>query len=216
MSRAKLYRLRTGAEREEFGDFSKRVMQRGNDEEPVIRRLLSAILGDDYVAVGEWNLFYGDGELARLCATPDAIVFSRTRPQQQFLAEFKRCEKLVDEPRLPHMLQVVTQCVVTGASCALLFYVSPAGGFRLYLFRMCGEIVQWFVEEIYPQCIEMINRITLETGEPGREKNASANRAACAEMLARHFVEVLHFKGRVYEQLDIGDGQFAYELPVRT
>lgn len=184
-------------------------MARGAAEEPVIRRLLRRLIGVRYLVAGEWAVFTHP-QHHWLTATPDGFVCDR-ESGDTYVAEFKRNETLVSEPRLIHLVQVLVQCLCTGAKGGLLFYVSPAHGYRLFRLQVDENMQRFWRDELLPRCEEFLQRVR-ERREPPPTRGKSEWLATASETFRRSCKQLAHFSGDVYRADTADNGRGGYYL----
>lgn len=196
------YRERAGITKPVFNDFTLAVMKLGNDEECVIRRLLRRLIGEQYAITAEWTIFYSKAP-RWLSATPDGIMRERVGKRRTFNVELKRCQSLVSEPRLIHMIQVLVQCLCTRARGAVLFYVSPANGFRLYRFEWSADVQRLWDDVLKPRCVEFLAMVKRRE-MPGAQRGKAAFGAEVRAALLPAFTQVAEYYGPVYKPRSSG------------
>lgn len=151
--------------------FQQRAMDRGNEEEPLIRavfrRLVSAAgaVVLDPMGTFEMGCLYS--------ATPDGFLVHRGRT---YVVEYKRKNRYPAQPSAAHVLQVWMQCHVTGCRGGYLFYVTPDEGWALWTLDYDAIPLQWQMEWLlalqeFADCKERIARqVVRQTGRVARQQ----------------------------------------------
>jgi hypothetical protein len=193
---------------EKFSDFALEIMKRGSDEECLNRRLVRRLVGHDFYVSAEWRQFAAQEPYAFLTATPDGFLHTWDG-ESEYLLELKRCERLVERPRLEHQVQVLVQCLCTGASGGLLSYVSPANGVRIFKFEFDAAAANFVAQVLLPRCREFLACVVADKEPPRNSKRADLVNDA-TQRLESVFVEIFHYSGTVYSKTT--DGR--YELRI--
>lgn len=190
---------------EKFSDFALEIMKKGSDEECLNRRLVRRLVGHDFHVSGEWRQFAAAApSYAFLTATPDGFLHTWDG-ESEYLLELKRCERLVERPRLEHQIQVLVQCLCTGAGGGLISYVSPSQGMRIFKFEFDADAASFVAQVLLPRCREFLAAVVADK-EPPRNAKRAALVSDAIERLKGVFVEVFHYIGPVYAATT--DGRF--------